>query len=44
MLRAVWSALREGEASLRRRLAGIYVLLIAANLHYGMHTSLPLPP
>jgi nickel/cobalt transporter (NiCoT) family protein len=32
MLRAVWSALREGEGSLRRKLAGLYVGLVAANL------------
>ncbi len=32
MLRAVWAALRDGEESLLRKVAGIYLLLVAANL------------
>jgi high-affinity nickel-transport protein len=32
MLQAVWSALRDGEGSLRRKLAGLYLVLVAANL------------
>jgi high-affinity nickel-transport protein len=32
MLRAVWSALREGQGSLRRKLAALYLGLVAANL------------
>ncbi|HXZ01088.1 MAG TPA: HoxN/HupN/NixA family nickel/cobalt transporter [Stellaceae bacterium] len=32
MLRAVWSALKDGEGSVARKLGGIYAILIAANL------------
>ncbi len=32
MLQAVWSALRDGEGSLRRKLAGLYLVLVAGNL------------
>ncbi|MGO8916721.1 MAG: HoxN/HupN/NixA family nickel/cobalt transporter [Stellaceae bacterium] len=32
MIRAVWSQLREGDGSVARRLAGLYLLLVAANL------------